>query len=291
MRGRVRGAGVLLTTLCLLPTLGMGLGYFSREITAPPRPSIQIDQVTRDGASTPVLTPCKKINGREESDLCAQWTSARAAESSAYWTMVGAIVAIFGIGGLIWNLSYTRAAVKEAGRSTDLAKDSKRPWLKLEVAERAKLSVAGIGENSYYIGITIEAHLTNFGGSPALDPSVSVLMSKPEGQYSNAAFRRRMEEKGPGLRRAAVFPGDRVDIGERVQYGIWPLDLETGEMQKLISANGIIVAISVVYGGAGFDVKFETFQMHIVAHVVDDGPPLHGKEIELHHMFPSEEVT
>lgn len=291
MGARIRGAGLLIIALLLLPALGIGLGYYAREISSPPRHPMQNNQVTKNGVSPTLLTPCRKMRGREESDLCAQWKSARAAESGAYWTMVGAIVAVFGIGGLIWNLSYTRAAVKEAGRSTDLAKQSKRPWLKLEVGESAKLSVADEGEDRRYIGITLEAHLTNFGGSPALDPSVTVLISKPDGQYSNAAFRRHMGKTRQGLRWAAVFPNDRVDIGERVQYGIWPIDLETGAAQKLTRANGIIVAISVVYGGAGFSEKFETFQMYMVAHVADDGPPVQNKEIQLHHMFPSEEVA
>ncbi|SFR86509.1 hypothetical protein [Sphingomonas jatrophae] len=95
---------------------------------AAPRGSVpKAQELTSAQASTtkPMLTrpetrddrlafACRPGEDIRWSDLCAQWKAADAADRSAYWTMVQAVLSLLGIGGLIYNLLLTRAAVKSA---------------------------------------------------------------------------------------------------------------------------------------------------------------------------------
>ena len=91
--------------------------------------------VTRDLAGSIMKrTPCHNPNSESESDLCAQWKAANAAEDSAFWTKWGFGVAIVGSSFLLWQIILTREAVKDTGNATlamqrqnELADQGQRP--------------------------------------------------------------------------------------------------------------------------------------------------------------------
>lgn len=64
-------------------------------------------------------TPCKKPKGQGESDLCAQWRAANAAEDSAFWTKLGFWIATIGSTLLLWQIILTRKAVKDTSEATE----------------------------------------------------------------------------------------------------------------------------------------------------------------------------
>ena len=67
-------------------------------------------------------TPCANPQSEGESNLCAQWHSARAAEDSAFWTKLGFLVGVFGLAGLYWQVGLTRKAVEDTGDATEAMK-------------------------------------------------------------------------------------------------------------------------------------------------------------------------
>ncbi|WP_340316794.1 hypothetical protein [Rhizorhabdus argentea] len=74
--------------------------------------------------------PCHEPKGQDESDLCAQWKAARAAEAGALWTERSFWAGLFGVVGLIATLHYTRKAVLAAEAATKDADSA------LTIAER-----------------------------------------------------------------------------------------------------------------------------------------------------------
>lgn len=97
--------------------------------------------------------PCQNPKGNNESDLCAQWRAAKAAEESALWTKWGFWVGIGGMLGLFLTLFYTREAVKDTGdataamiRQNEIAEAAQRPWVMPEEVLRP------IVRNSIYHG-------------------------------------------------------------------------------------------------------------------------------------------
>lgn len=115
-------------------------------------------------------TPCKEPKGKDESDLCAQWRAAYAAEDSASWTKWGLWVAIAGTAGLFWTLYYTRKAVEDTGDATkamlaqnEISKYAQRPWIEVEIA---KVSMSSSSET---FGLTVDLILRNRGHTPALN--------------------------------------------------------------------------------------------------------------------------
>lgn len=92
--------------------------------------------LTRTTANPHVMIPCLKMNGTTESDLCAQWHAANAAEQAALWSMLSVVLAAIGSVALLWQLRQTRRALQETTRSTAamaeanlIARQQHRPWL------------------------------------------------------------------------------------------------------------------------------------------------------------------
>lgn len=75
---------------------------------------------TVSNVPTPIVerTPCQNPKSETESDLCAQWRAAKAAEKSADWTLYGVIASAIGISLLLWQIMLTREAVKDTGDAT-----------------------------------------------------------------------------------------------------------------------------------------------------------------------------
>lgn len=113
-------------------------------------------------------TPCKKPKGQGESDLCAQWRAANAAEDSALWTKWGVWVGVIGSSLLLWQIALTRQAVEDTGEATEamrkaneIARDAQRPWLD------AKIELHGIAKSERGYVLRIELLVENVGGTPA----------------------------------------------------------------------------------------------------------------------------
>jgi hypothetical protein len=69
-------------------------------------------------------TPCDRPKGKDESDLCAQWKSANAAEDSAFWTKLGFWVGVIGSALLLWQIMLTRQAVEDTSEATVAMRDA-----------------------------------------------------------------------------------------------------------------------------------------------------------------------
>ena len=70
--------------------------------------------------------PCHQPEGQTESDLCAQWRAAKAAENSAFWTKWGVWIAVIGSSLLLWQIALTRKAVEDTGEATDAMREANR---------------------------------------------------------------------------------------------------------------------------------------------------------------------
>ena len=127
-------------------------------------------------------TPCNEPKSETQSDLCAQWRAAKAAEKSADWTAWGVLASIAGISLLLWQIILTREAVEDTGRATEAMNDANeiarkvynanvRPWLSLEAQMRNDhLLWTEEGE----AGVFVEFTARNHGQSPATNVNYMV---------------------------------------------------------------------------------------------------------------------
>lgn len=83
--------------------------------------------------------PCEKPEGKDESDLCAQWRAAEAGENSALWTQRSVWVSIIGSIFLLWQISLTRKALADTARATAamieqnrIAEAAQRAWITIQ---------------------------------------------------------------------------------------------------------------------------------------------------------------
>lgn len=166
-----------------------GLGWYAGSLSYPKREPYQSYRYAADKPQEIELsfpgkaaqpfeyrTPCDEPKGHDESDLCAQWRAAKAAEESALWTRVGFWVGLVGIIGLYWQIVLTREAVKDTGDATramqdanDLAKIEKRPWLTID-AELTEVKHDGLLLDLSYkisiknVGQTVAERCSTRGG-------------------------------------------------------------------------------------------------------------------------------
>lgn len=91
-----------------------------------------------DTKSLQYRAPCDQPKGQSESDLCAQWRAANAAEDSAFWAQWGFWIAVIGSSLLLWQIILTRKAVEDTSEATDamreanrIAFDAQRPWVSI----------------------------------------------------------------------------------------------------------------------------------------------------------------
>ena len=122
--------------------------------------------------------PCRHPKGREESDLCAQWRAAVAAEQSARWTFwaffvsaLGAGISAAGLCALIYTLKQTERSLGEARDSNEIAKKGKRAWLSVENLELTNIFTHPISPNldAYRLWFTVKFEAVNSGERPASD--------------------------------------------------------------------------------------------------------------------------
>lgn len=142
---------------------------------------VEVEPATAKAGAIPLehRTPCQEPKGKDESDLCAQWRAAEAAENSALWAKWGFWIGVIGSTLLLWQIILTRRAVKDTGEATEamreannIARDASarqlRPYLVQAPMEQAILSSAD-GES---LGVQFVMNFTNTGGTPAIDVEV-----------------------------------------------------------------------------------------------------------------------
>ncbi|MCW1432428.1 hypothetical protein [Novosphingobium sp. JCM 18896] len=178
-------------------TITFGLGaYIARvpELGADRFPSYSHATAAMSGmqSGTPGGSiPCENPSSKEESDLCAQWRAAKAAEDGAAWTRWGVIVGILGSALLLWQIVLTRRAVEDTGYATDAMREanriaaqalntSQRPWVALDGAQFIKGTVFRSARDPHRnpidpinrVNINFSLTLENLGNVPALDVKI-----------------------------------------------------------------------------------------------------------------------
>lgn len=170
-------------------TAAFGLGFYAASLDYTDEQRHQPYRYAADkpievdaAASVPTQSfeyrsPCDNPKGREESDLCAQWRAAEAAQESALWTRLGFFLGIAGTIGLFWTLYYTREAVKDTGDATvamresnaitrDFSKRQIRAYVSLDLADISLKLIVG---EPYSINVVA----INNGSTPATNVSFS----------------------------------------------------------------------------------------------------------------------
>ena len=117
--------------------------------------------------------PCEAPKGKDESDLCAQWKAADAAEQSAFWAKWGVWATVAGIVGLIVTIIQGRAGLKRATDANKIAREAigieNRAWLSVDVLRFPGLNGRreGIDGPHYWGLLTIK--IKNQGSAVATD--------------------------------------------------------------------------------------------------------------------------
>lgn len=162
--------------------------------------------------------PCERPEGHDESDLCAQWKAARAAEAGALWTERGFWVGLIGAVGLaitiILNMLQTRAAVDALEQSRLVSFAELRPWIKITVENEEVIL-----ESNGWIKILFTVKFLNNGKTVADNVRSYVSPIPGEATTDNVAALlktlRSKETKTP----KAIAPGDYIE--ESFTYGYW----------------------------------------------------------------------
>ncbi|WP_442680637.1 hypothetical protein ACSBM8_05425 [Sphingomonas sp. ASY06-1R] len=107
--------------------------------------------------------PCSAPRGSTESDLCAQWHAAYAAEGSVYWAKWAFWVGLFGVAGLIGTIIQGRMGLREAMAANRIARDIGEAQTRAYVSiEKAWLKY----EDPHFF---VRLKFINAGQSPAAD--------------------------------------------------------------------------------------------------------------------------
>lgn len=177
-------------------------GWTSGAILASPKeyyPSYQYEPDSED-----LKTPCAKAANLQESELCAQWRSARAAENSAFWSQWGVLITLGGTIGLIATIWQGRLALERAWEANQIARQSARAELRPYVFNR-NLSWLHYGIGKELVDYW-EMHVewANAGHTPTYD--LELLAWKylgPSELPSDYAFDYRDPDPAPSLHIAA----------------------------------------------------------------------------------------
>jgi len=79
--------------------------------------------------------PCHNPKGHDESDLCAQWRAANAAENSAFWAKWSFSVTVLGAIGLGITLWFNLKAWEAAKKANEISEDTARRQLRAYVSQ------------------------------------------------------------------------------------------------------------------------------------------------------------
>jgi hypothetical protein len=172
---------------CLFTVFGIGLyigalNYpkeerYQRYRDASNQPTkLEVATVIPKTESFKYKEPCKNPEGRDESDLCAQWKAARAAERGALWAERGVWITLVGAVGLFLTIIQGRLALQRAADANKIASEIGQSQVRAQVYISSARIIAGP------IGINFIPKFSNSGQSMALelggDLSYNLLVTK-----------------------------------------------------------------------------------------------------------------
>jgi hypothetical protein len=163
--------------------------------------------------------PCEKGHEQRQSDLCAQWKAADAADRAAWWAMVGTVVTLFGTSGLYWQIHLSRKAVRDTSLATiamakanEIAAASQRPWLSIHVEPKV------LERQGRALRCEIDILVKNLGQSAAKNYCLLFDFSyTSDGNPNNVDDIWKDFEKKKQINRSLVIPGD-VEVFEFWSY-------------------------------------------------------------------------
>lgn len=185
-----RGLGTAALAAALLMAFGLGAYWAGLPYPQQRYQSYQ-DSKANEGRplstvpdiTAPVMerTPCNEPQSEGESDLCAQWRAAKAAEKSAVWTVYGFWATLAGMALLAWQIMLTREAVKDTGdatlamqRSNEIAEQALQINRDIgSIQTRAYLSIDRLAMLDLEDGGNIQLTIKNTGNSPALNAQIA----------------------------------------------------------------------------------------------------------------------
>lgn len=213
-------------------------------------------------------TPCENPESRDESDLCAQWRAANAAEESATWARIGFFAGLLGLVGLYWQVVLTRRAVEDTSEATEAMREANeiaglgaRPWLAFVELKIAWIRFQRVGTN-WSVSASVQVFIENTGGTPAKD--VKILCHIAE--YNNFAraheyikFIAEMHtSRQNGFSKGIVAPGGRANFEYSPQSGIDPFaDRDGSEAKDAWPA----IVLSVIYKTVSGSEVLQTVQV------------------------------
>lgn len=116
----------------------------------------RLDPTASPAARAPKRMPCRDTTGHDESDLCAQWRAARAAETSAAWAEWASV------GGIVSTVAVLIALYMTLDANR-IARDTAARQLRAYVSiGTVKISALTIGQVPMFT-----ANFKNFGQTPA----------------------------------------------------------------------------------------------------------------------------
>lgn len=189
---------IVLAALGCLALICFGLGSYVSALNYPDEQRHQpyryaadkpaeIDPAAAGNASAQALqyrSPCEEPKGKDESDLCAQWRAANAAEESAFWAKWGFWIGVVGSAFLLWQIMLTRQAVEDTSDATEAMRKANeiagaafeaqhRPYLAIdgfECTSYEKIKINGVDQGR---GYTSHLLIKNAGNTPAIDVRVT----------------------------------------------------------------------------------------------------------------------
>ena len=153
--------------------------------------------------------PCKAPEGQNESDLCAQWKAARAAEAGALWAERGFWASVLSILGLGATILLTLKAVNAAARATEIAdaqlnqmRQEARAWLAI-TDEPQKVAIIQDSLRFYYV-----IRIQNVGSTVAHDVDLRHAVFDSEDPRKPIDRHVAKWSHHPAKKGAAIMPGE-----------------------------------------------------------------------------------
>lgn len=169
--------GALLAAIALA-VVAFGTGVFTVSMHQPhesryQRYSLGTELVGKAGSRPVSRSPCIDPQGTEESDLCAQWRAAIAAEGSAFWAKWGFWIAAFGTSALLATILQGRTALARAHESNVIAQQIGESQMRAYLSVvRAELHVDHSSRDHQRLpNFDTILHFHNSGQTPAVNVS------------------------------------------------------------------------------------------------------------------------
>jgi hypothetical protein len=214
---------------------------------------------------------CEPGQDNRQSDLCAQWKAADAADKAAWWAgatfwlaiagmVVGAgtlVAAVLAAGYAKQAADHAKSSVVEAQNALTLARevarDEKRPWLIVD-----NFRAHGVKLDRGSIGVTFSYALKNLGESPAFDVMPRYLGF--DGVHRNlmeASANDQIAEHRKYVENARY--GDVIAPGQSISFDHLEVSIEARPADGMLGALPEMF-ISIFYRARGFDDFLHTFE-------------------------------